>query len=381
MDQSKAYDRVPLDLLAELLRDSGVHPSIGGPMLCMARSRRRIKVLDAIGEARQPTSGLVPGCPMATFVEGLLMLRWRLFAGGPVPRLLGNAGQAPGGGQAPPRRKPRVLRCWVDDSTTGDIGTEASAVTVVRGLRGIELLTASDLLLVNCIKSAVAATPSDRRTALTTLIQGRFGWKHGGVLVLSEDEIEQELLHLIAERLGTGGEKVHVGGLEQLHWATAGKATVLVHLPGGGIPPITAAVVEAGGGVVLRGWPDAWPAGEKDRGALALREHQAWPRIAVPVVAALKDLGVVVGAGAQAKCQHQQRLLELFRRSSLVGRLGLPFGKRERLVASSAIPAGLHGCAAQPPDSDTLDAARRHVLFALHRGSRFCQMPLSSRSR
>ena len=59
-----------------------------------------------------------------------------------------------------------------------------------------------------------------------------------------------------------------------------------------------------------------------------------------------------------------------------MGRLGLPFGKRERLVASSAIPAGLHGCAAQPPDSDTLDAARKHVLFALHRGSRFCQLPL-----
>ena len=97
LDQSKAYDRVPLDLLAELLRDSGVHPSIGGPMLCMARSRRRIKVLDAIGEARHPTSGLVPGCPMATFMEGLLMLRWRLFVGGPLPRLLVNLGQAPGG--------------------------------------------------------------------------------------------------------------------------------------------------------------------------------------------------------------------------------------------------------------------------------------------
>ena len=62
--------------------------------------------------------------------------------------------------------------------------------------------------------------------------------------------------------------------------------------------------------------------------------------------------------------------------SNLVGRLGLLLGKRERLVASSAIPAGLHGCAAQPSDSDTLDAARKHVLFALHRGSRFCQMPL-----
>ena len=117
-------------------------------------------------------------------------------------------------------------------------------------------------------------------------------------------EIEQELLDLIAVRLGTAGEKVHTGGLEQLHWATAGKATVLVHLPAAGIPPITVAVVEAGGGVVLRGWPDAWAAEDRERGTLALREHQAWPRIAVPVVAALKDLGVVVGAGVQGKLQH-----------------------------------------------------------------------------
>ena len=142
---------------------------------------------------------------------------------GPLPRLLGNLGQAPGGEQPPEERKPRILRFWVDDSTAGDIGTEASIVTVVRGLRGIELLTASELLLVNRTKSAVAATPSDHRAARTTLIQGRLGWEHGGVLVLSEGEIEQELLDLIAARLGTVGEKVHTGGLEQLHWATAAK--------------------------------------------------------------------------------------------------------------------------------------------------------------
>ena len=88
LDQSKAYDRVPLDLLAVLLRDCGVHPAIGGPMLCMAKSARRIKVLDAIGGCRQPTSSLTPGCPMATFVEGLLMLRWRLMVCGPIPRAL-----------------------------------------------------------------------------------------------------------------------------------------------------------------------------------------------------------------------------------------------------------------------------------------------------
>ncbi len=151
--------------------------------------------------------------PHGDFHGRLLMLRWHLCTGGPAPRLLGNASQAPGGLQAPRRRRPRVLRCWVDDSTKGDIGTEASVVTVVLGLRGIKLLSASDLLLVNRTKSAVAATPSDHRAALTTIIQGRFDWEHGGVLVLSEGEIEQELLDLIATRLGTAGEKVHTGGL------------------------------------------------------------------------------------------------------------------------------------------------------------------------
>ena len=48
LDQSKAYDRVPLDLLEELITDSGIHAAIGKPMLCMARSARRIKVLDVI---------------------------------------------------------------------------------------------------------------------------------------------------------------------------------------------------------------------------------------------------------------------------------------------------------------------------------------------
>ena len=60
LDQSKAYDRVPLAILAELLQDSGVHPAIGGPMLCMARSARRIKVIDAIGGSRLPWSACCP---------------------------------------------------------------------------------------------------------------------------------------------------------------------------------------------------------------------------------------------------------------------------------------------------------------------------------
>ena len=70
-------------------------------------------------------------------------------------------------------------------------------------------------------------------------------------VVLCDEEVEQALLDIIAERLGVEGPKVHVGGLDQMHWSKAGKATVLVHLPGAGIPPLTVSVIEAGGGVVL----------------------------------------------------------------------------------------------------------------------------------
>jgi hypothetical protein len=230
--------------------------------------------------------------------------------------------------------------------------------------------------VVNRTKSAIAASPADFRTALGVLIQGRASWNQGGVLVISDEAVGLDLLEIIAERLGVDRAKVHVGDLDQLHWSKAGKATVLVHLPAGGIPPLTVSTIEAGGGVVLRGWPDAWTGEDKANAEQALVDHQNWPRIAVPVVESKKDLGVAIGSGAAGKLQHQQRLRELFKRCKLVSGLGLPMGKRERLVASSAIPAGLYGCAAQPPDADTIDAARRHVQYALHRGSRFCQMPL-----
>jgi hypothetical protein len=177
LDQSKAYDRVPLTLLEELLSDSGIHPALGKPMLCMARSARRIKeVLDVIGVSKLPWCGLVPGCPMATIVEGLLMLRWRVMVAGEIPRAplmlpplpaLGSVSDPPADEPQRRGRKPLILRCWVDDSTAGDLGTENSIVTVVKGLRAIELLAASDRLVVNRTKSAIAAAPGDFRAALS----------------------------------------------------------------------------------------------------------------------------------------------------------------------------------------------------------------------
>ena len=360
LDLSKAYDRIPLMVIEELVRTSGLAPEIGRPMLDMARGPRRIKVLDVVGELRDPESGLVPGCPMATYVMSLLLLRWRQ----------GVAANAPVG------RQPAILRCWVDDSTAGDTGESRSVVTVVSGLRQMELLAASDGLVVNKTKSAVAATPASHRKDLEELLQARQGWPEGLVLIVSDVDIGEDIKQAVCEQLEAVEAQVSVKTHDRVTWQNAGFASVLVYLSGPGVAPTVVQVIEAGQGAVLRGGPGGWALAQLIHARQCLKEHAAWPRIAVPVLPALKDLGVAIGSGRAGRDLQQQRLHELVRRTQLVARVGVPYPRRERLVAGSALPAGLFGCASQPPDADTLDAARRHVLYALHRGSRFCQLSL-----
>ena len=63
-------------------------------------------------------------------------------------------------------------------------------------------------------------------------------------------------------------------------------------------------------------------------------------------------------------------------RTQAIGMLAVSAVKAERLVAISAIPAGLYGAAAKPPDSDTLDCMRRWVMYACYKGNRFVQSSL-----
>ena len=76
-DLSKAYDRIPLCVLEDALRDTGLPAGLWGPLVAMARSPRRTKVLIVCGKQDAPTHGFVPGCPLATFTMGLLLHRWR----------------------------------------------------------------------------------------------------------------------------------------------------------------------------------------------------------------------------------------------------------------------------------------------------------------
>ena len=105
VDLSKAYDSARLDLLDHLLSCSGLPAEVWRPMLNMARAPRRLKVMSAVGEWHDPTSGMLPGCPAATFVMSLLLERWR--------RSTGAAWQT------------TQVRYWVDDSMASAGGSTA----------------------------------------------------------------------------------------------------------------------------------------------------------------------------------------------------------------------------------------------------------------
>ena len=66
IDLSKAYDTIRLDFLEFLLAGSGMPPEVWRPIMDMAKAPRRLKVLSAVGEWRDPMCGLVPGCATAT---------------------------------------------------------------------------------------------------------------------------------------------------------------------------------------------------------------------------------------------------------------------------------------------------------------------------
>ncbi len=77
IDLSKAFDTVHLELLAFVLAGSGMPVGVWRPMLDIATAPSCIKVLQAVGDWREPTSGMLPGGPAATFIMGLLLERWR----------------------------------------------------------------------------------------------------------------------------------------------------------------------------------------------------------------------------------------------------------------------------------------------------------------
>ena len=131
-DQSKAYDTVYLEDLQYLLRRCELPDVIWKPMLNMARAPRRIKVLHAVGEWDDHTSGMLPGCPAATFVMTIVLERWRRFTIAVGPSTW--------------------VRSWVDDTTAAGRGSTARLATLVASTRAMEDLERGDGMQVNRVK-------------------------------------------------------------------------------------------------------------------------------------------------------------------------------------------------------------------------------------
>ena len=169
VDLSKAYDSVRLDLLEFLLCGSGLLAEVWRPMLDMARARRRIKVMQAVGGWQEPTSGMLPGCPGATFVMSIVLERWRRDTAAASPTT--------------------KVRCWVDDSTASGKGETNGLATLVVAVRSMEDLEQGDGLRVNRKKSGtvvshpglrrlVEAAAKVRRTAPFGLWSAAATWSH-----------------------------------------------------------------------------------------------------------------------------------------------------------------------------------------------------------
>ena len=137
-DQSKAYDMVNLGLLEYLLSRSGIPDRVWKPMLSMATAPRRIKVLNAVGEWQVPTSGIIPGCPGATFIMCYVLERWRRFTTAVGPRTW--------------------ARSWVDDTTAAGKGIIAGLATMVASTRAMEDLEQGDGLKANRVKSGLVVS-------------------------------------------------------------------------------------------------------------------------------------------------------------------------------------------------------------------------------
>lgn len=350
LDLSKAYDRVPVRVLESLMRDSGLHPSLAMLVGQQTASARRIKVLNVAGGERLPCRGIVPGCPLATHLMGLLLNRWRTHTRNYVVQGL--------------------CRTWVDDSTVGSRG-EGSLGAIVAGMAAMEQIVATDELQVNEDKSAAVAASQKSRAKLQGWLDSRSEWPQGGVILC----------------LGPGSHRRvdEVAGLLQIKACQQTKEVSLEEGQDTAVHIQATVVVSEGpphepGRRLLEAQGGEWVTVEqlqseecvaRLRSKLQAASHRV--RLKLQAKEALKDLGVAIGLAGGAADMQAKRLLELVQRVQRVGQLGLPMEKLSRLIQASALPAGLHGCAAGPPDSDTFKQLRKWVRHALYKGSAFAQ--------
>lgn len=87
LDWRKAYDHVDLVSAQAMLSRAGVPPWVLLPAFSAYRARRRLRVGRVLGEAWEPSSGLLPGCALAVFFLSVLTLPWLRRTGAVDERL------------------------------------------------------------------------------------------------------------------------------------------------------------------------------------------------------------------------------------------------------------------------------------------------------
>ena len=388
-DQSKAYDMVDLELLQFLLERSGMPGRVWKPMMSMATAPRRIKVMRAVGEWQEPTSGMLPGCPGATFLMCYLLERWRRFTTAVGPQTW--------------------ARSWVDDTTAAGQGITAELATMVASTRAMEDLEQGDGLKVNRPKSGVLVSHKILANLVHQIHELRSQSLYGVVVGCGEVQPpawEHQWREQLQAAEATSFVWHNSEGDEQPGRdlrAVAAVATVWLCFDREPPEPV-AELVRANRGVwlLVRGMhgleaaavpasappPLCEPPGPQ-QGSASIEEARAclrrdsdpqrWargPPLVLHVKAVIKDLGVSQGIGKEAKDLQAKRARVAFDRLGRVARLGLPRAKLGRLAGCSALTAGLFGAAAHVYDTDTLPAMRRWVMHALYKGSHFAQLRL-----
>ena len=351
-DLSKAYDRIPLQVLKDGLRDMGLPEGLWRPLCAMAEAPRQIKVQSVVGLVQVPTHGLVPGCPLATYTMGLVLHRWRSQIWQAVPHAM--------------------RRCWVDDSTAAAAGDRVLGLKLVlANTVAFEGLAATDAMKVNQGKSGFLTTNDADGTFVAGVLEERQQWWQGGVVVLGEPGDQEPMWVREAPNQARGALEDDRDVL-----VAAAKASVIVLGPGAWFPAVGLELAAITGCVVLRGlWSDLTDE-ESRRARAQLMRHAAEGRWCMTFKKTLKDLGVAQGLGKEAKDLAARRHEVLQERTLAVARLAVQARRAERLVATSGVTAGLYGVAAHPPDSDTISCMRRWVLHACYKGSRFAQAAL-----
>ena len=109
------------------------------------------------GKQEDPTHGLVPGCPLATYVMGLLLHRWRQAIWNAVPHA--------------------VKRSWVDDSTASATGDALVGLKLVlANTVAFEDLQATDEAVVNVAKSGYLASHAKEAVFVERVLDARMPW-------------------------------------------------------------------------------------------------------------------------------------------------------------------------------------------------------------